>query len=118
MRASSSKEDKVARADLTSLGDIQEACAHILNRLEGVSLAKFADDRTLRDSINMQLAYIGEASKSLSDKAKKMYPAIAWRDMARLRDLLVQRSWHAEVMKLWEIVQSDIPVLYSTLQGE
>jgi len=104
--------------DQDSLGDILEACAHILGRLENVSLARFADDRTLRDSINMQLAYIGEAAKNLSDKAKQQYPAIEWKDMARLRDLLVQRSWHAEIMKLWELVQTDIPSLYATLQGE
>jgi uncharacterized protein with HEPN domain len=104
--------------DTAFLADILEACAHILSRVENVGLPRFADNRQLRDSINMQLVIIGEAAKHLSDKTRRRYPNIAWTDIARLRTLLVHRYWHADIIKLWEIVQTDIPLLCATLQGE
>lgn len=101
--------------DLAFLDDIREACALILERVANKKLPDFVADRGLQDGIGMRLIIIGEASKNLTDSTKHLYPTIQWRDMARLRDLFVHRYWSIDALKMWEIVNEDIPNLFEIL---
>jgi uncharacterized protein with HEPN domain len=106
------------RGDKAYISDLLEACAHILSYVGSMSLPRFVENRLLRDSVTLQLIIIGEASNKLSDGFKKQHPNMVWKDIVNLRNLLVHKYWQVDVMKLWEIVQDDIPTLYATLSGE
>ena len=101
--------------DEAFLDDIREACALILSRTKNTRLPDFVSDTTLQDSVVLRLAVIGEASKNLTDAARRRYPNVRWRDMMRLRDLLVHRYWSVDPMKVWNIVKEDVPLLLETL---
>lgn len=106
------------RGDNAYISDILEACAHILSNMGTISLPEFVGNRLLRDSVTLQLIIIGEASNNLSNDFKTAHPKIVWKDIISLRHLLVHKYWQVDIMKLWEIVQDDIPSLFSTFQGE
>ena len=101
--------------DLAFLDDIREACAIILARTKDKQLPDFIEDTGLQDSIVLRLIIIGEASKNLSEAARKNYPSITWKDMIRLRDMAVRHYWKVEPLKIWNIVQDDIPNLLEIL---
>jgi uncharacterized protein with HEPN domain len=63
----------------------------------------------------LRLIVIGEAAKSLTDTARKRYPSIRWKDMIRLRDFAVHHYWKVDALRIWEIVQEDIPQLLKIL---
>ncbi|HEY6476944.1 MAG TPA: HepT-like ribonuclease domain-containing protein [Polyangia bacterium] len=63
-----------------------------------------------------QLAIVGEAAKNLSSKTKDKYPGVAWRDIGRLRDLVVHDYWKIGVAEIWNIATTDIPSLLETLR--
>jgi uncharacterized protein with HEPN domain len=101
--------------DRAFLDDIKEACALILSRVKNKQLPDFISNSELQDSIVLRLIVIGEASKSLTDTARKRYPSIQWKDMIRLRDLAVHHYWKVDALKIWEILQEDIPQLLKIL---
>ena len=101
--------------DAAFLDDIREACALIVSRLRKKQLPDFVSDTQLQDSVVLRLIVIGEACKNLSEKTQKRYRDVQWRDMARLRDLAVHHYWRIDALKIWEIVQEDVPLLLSCL---
>jgi uncharacterized protein with HEPN domain len=101
--------------DRAFLDDIKEACALILSRVKNKQLPDFISNSELQDSIVLRLIVIGEASKSLTDTARKRYPSIQWKDIIRLRDLAVHHYWKVDALKIWEIIQEDIPQLLEIL---
>jgi uncharacterized protein with HEPN domain len=101
--------------DRAFLDDIKEACALILSRVKNKQLPDFISNSELQDSIVLRLIVIGEASKSLTDTARKRYPSIQWKDIIRLRDLAVHHYWKVDALKIWEIIQQDIPQLLEIL---
>jgi uncharacterized protein with HEPN domain len=101
--------------DWAFLDDIKEACALILSRVKNKQLPDFISNSELQDSIVLRLIVIGEASKSLTDTARKRYPSIQWKDIIRLRDLAVHHYWKVDALKIWEIIQEDIPQLLEIL---
>jgi uncharacterized protein with HEPN domain len=107
----------VTRADKDPayLDDIREACATIMAYVREKTLVDFIASRLLQDGVIRRLGIIGEAAKSLSVKAKDRYPSVAWRDMARLRDLVVHHDWKIGLPEIWGIATNDIPALLKTL---
>jgi uncharacterized protein with HEPN domain len=101
--------------DRAFLDDIKEACALILSRVKNKQLPDFISNSELQDSIVLRLIVIGEASNSLTDTARKRYPSIQWKDIIRLRDLAVHHYWKVDALKIWEIIQQDIPQLLEIL---
>jgi uncharacterized protein with HEPN domain len=101
--------------DRAFLDDIKEACALIQSRVKNKQLPDFISNSELQDSIVLRLIVIGEASKSLTDTARKRYPSIQWKDIIRLRDLAVHHYWKVDALKIWEIIQEDIPQLLEIL---
>ena len=102
-------------SDAAFLDDIREACALIVSRLRKKQLPDFVSNTELQDSVALRLIVIGEASKNLSETARKRYPDVQWKDMSRLRDLAVHHYWKIDALKIWEIVQEDVPFLLSRL---
>lgn len=102
--------------DLAYLDDIRESCAVIIDYVKGKTLVDFVASRLLRDGVIRQLAVVGEATKNLSAKVKEKYPRLAWRDIGRLRNLVVHHYWKIGVAEIWNIATTDIPALLKTLR--
>lgn len=103
------------RTDAAFLDDIREACALIMKRVEGKKLPDFVNNRDLQDSIMLRLIVLGEASKNLSETARRRLSSVQWKDMIRLRDFAVHHYWNIDALKIWKMVQSDVPKLAALL---
>lgn len=101
--------------DAAYLDDILTSCSLIVSRVESRLLPDFVSNLELQDSILHRLIIIGEASKKVSEHTKKKFPELDWRDIARLRDLSVHRYWKIDALKIWKIVQEDVPQLLEIL---
>jgi uncharacterized protein with HEPN domain len=101
--------------DLAYLDDIREACALVADYVRGKTLVDFVGDRLLQDAVIRRLGIIGEASKSLSAKGKGDFPGVAWKDMGRLRDLLVHHYWRVGLPEIWTIATADVSELLGAL---
>jgi len=103
------------RGEEQRLDDIRTSCALIVDRLRGKKFPDFVADLVLQDSVIRRLEIIGEASKNLTLPTQRLYPDIQWKDMMRLRDRAIHGYFELDAMKLWKIVQEDVPQLLELL---
>ncbi len=74
-----------------------------------------ADERTY-DAVVRNLQIIGEAVKQIPPEVREQYPAIEWRKIAGLRDILAHAYFSLENETLWDIVQNKVPESLEQMQ--
>lgn len=95
------KDERVyLRQILKSLGRIDQEAAK--------GEPTFRSSETVQEAILMNLAVIGEAVKALSESTTTSAPEVPWREIARLRDMIIHRYHHIDLNEIWDIVRLDI----------
>jgi uncharacterized protein with HEPN domain len=70
----------------------------------------FASTQT-QDAVIRRLEIIGEAVKSLPSEWKDAHPETQWRQIARMRDVLIHRYFSVDLDLTWTMARSDVPTL-------
>ena len=99
------------RDDKSYLLDIIEAAKLILEFTRGVSRADFEEDLLRQSAVIRQLEIIGEATKHLSEDFRSSHPAIPWRNIAGMRDILIHAYNHIDTEEVWNAAVESIPIL-------
>jgi uncharacterized protein with HEPN domain len=93
--------------------DILESISSIEKIIQGRNLEQFASDTTSRLATERLLEIVCEASRRLPDEIKESEPTIDWQKMIDFGNVL-RHAYHAiRVDIVWDIVQTDLPVLKS-----
>jgi uncharacterized protein with HEPN domain len=98
------------------LDDIRESCEKISRYAGDLDIAQFRSDEKTFDAIVRNLEIIGEAVKHLPQELLIRSPAIDWRKIAGLRDVVIHEYFGVDEDILWDIVQHKIPVLLDEVQ--
>jgi len=101
--------------DQAFLNDIRKACALILSNTSNKKLPDFVADVFFQHAVANLLLIIGEAAKNISPTTRRRYHTLNWQGMAKLRDLFAHHYWTVDPLKMWNIVQNEIPKLLETL---
>jgi uncharacterized protein with HEPN domain len=64
-----------------------------------------------QDATIRQLEIVGEATKQLSADLRSRYPAVPWRRMAGLRDVLIHQYMGVDLDAVWEIAVHNAPAI-------
>jgi uncharacterized protein with HEPN domain len=104
----------VSRSDHERIADIV-AAADELKRLVAGGKARYDADRVLQLAAERLLEIIGEAASSISPQTTTRYPAVAWRDIARLRILLAHHYHRVDPDQVWSIAGHDVPTMIRQL---
>ena len=73
------------------------------------------DDKTVF-AVVRALEIMGEAVKRLPPAVKNRYPAIAWKDIAGMRDKLTHEYFGVNLRVIWDTAKQDIPTLRPLMQ--
>ena len=98
------------------LEDILEAIDRIQEYMQGVTRAAFENDRMRFDAVIRNLEVIGEAVKQVPESVRARYSSVEWRKIAGLRDILIHKYFHINIEIVWDVVQSNIPILKTEIQ--
>ena len=60
---------------------------------------------------------IGEATKNLSKEFKEKYPAINWKELAGLRDVLIHQYFGVRWDIIWTVIKNTIPPLKDKIEN-
>ena len=96
------------------LAHIWECIGHIEDFTQGGREAFFAE-RVVQDAVLRNLEVIGEAAKRISGEFRTAHPAIPWRSMAGLRDVLIHDYEGVDLNQVWQVVDRDLPQLKSAI---
>ena len=84
------------------LEDIRTVLARVARYTAGLDKVQFlADDKTV-DAVVRNLEILGEAVRCLSDDFKQRHPAIAWIQIAGLRNRIVHDYFGLDLEIIWK----------------
>ena len=76
---------------------------------------EFLASRLIQDGVVRNLEVIGEASKNLSIELREANPAIPWRQIAGMRDVLIHDYLKVNLFRVWLTVSTDLPDFRTTM---
>ena len=90
------------------LEDILEAIQKIDTYVKDVEFEQFADDSMRREAVFFNLQIIGEAVKHIPDALREAYPAVEWRKIAGLRDIMAHAYFSINLEIVWDVVENKL----------
>jgi uncharacterized protein with HEPN domain len=91
------------------LSDIAESCDRIEVYVRDMDRDAFCGDQKTIDAVVRNLEIIGEAVKQLPDEFRARSPAIEWRKIAGLRDILIHAYHGVDEDLVWSVVRAKLP---------
>ena len=76
---------------------------------------EFLASRLIQDGVVRNLEVIGEATKNLSTGLREANPAVPWRQIAGMRDVLIHDYLKVNLSRVWLTVSTDLPELRTTV---
>jgi uncharacterized protein with HEPN domain len=98
------------------LDDILDSTIRILEYSENMDLQDFVSNRMAYDAILRNLEIIGEGVKNVPADVRTRYPQVEWRRIAGLRDVMAHTYYSLDDETLWNVVQTEVPVLRQHIQ--
>jgi len=105
------------QSDKDALIDMCGAALQIGTYMSGKDRAEFMADAMRQDAVIRQLEIIGEAVTRLTSEFKLTIPAIPWRNMSGLRNILIHAYDHVDLDQVWTIATNYAPQLIHDLKA-
>ncbi len=93
------------------LSDIIGSINKIEQYTKNMSFQDFLQNDLVQDGVVRNLEIIGEAVKKIPDHIKRQKPDVEWKKIAGLRDILIHDYFGVDVVIVWDIIETKIPVL-------
>jgi uncharacterized protein with HEPN domain len=105
-----SRDAQLYVADMVAAGEA------ILRYIDGVTFEAFAANDEKRAAVERQVFVIGEAAARLADDWKQRRPAVPWRKIIGLRNLLAHGYWSIDAEELWDVARNKVPEFLTELR--
>jgi uncharacterized protein with HEPN domain len=102
--------------DKALLYDMLDAALHLQSIWASRSLGDLLSDRTLQWATDRGFNIIGEAARKVSNATKAAHPAIDWRRIVGLRNIVVHDYDEVDYARHWAVIQNDLPTLIAELK--
>jgi uncharacterized protein with HEPN domain len=99
------------------IADILHCCEKILRFTSGMTQDQFAENDLVTDAVLQNIEIIGEATKNLPDDIRARMPAIEWKSIAGMRDMLSHVYFRVDPGIVWDVVETKVPELLRTLRA-
>ena len=93
------------------LQDIAEAITLIRDFIGDAGFDGFLHDPKTSAAVIRELEIIGEATKALPQSVRTKEPAIDWRKIAGMRDVLMHAYFGVDLDMVWEVLTNKLPEL-------
>jgi len=93
------------------LQNILDCTRLIQEYTQALSKDDFLASIQVQDAVLRRIEIIGEAAKNFPPGWTDSYPEVPWRQIARMRDLLIHRYFSVDFELTWDTIHQDIPEL-------
>ncbi len=98
------------------LEDMLEAVRRVSEYSSGLTRAELVADRKTVDAIVRNLEILGEAAKHVPAEVRSRNPAVDWKRIAGMRDVLAHDYFGIDEDILWDVIANKIPALQAPLE--
>lgn len=104
------------RDDRARLRDMLASIEHI-EKYASYGRDRFVNDELVRTFIIHHLQILGEAGNKLSNELRVLHEEVPWPKVLGIRHIIVQDYFRVDYDIVWDVVEGELPVLKSQLQG-
>jgi uncharacterized protein with HEPN domain len=97
--------------------DILGALRAIARYTDGMTFDEFAGDGRTMDAVVRNLVTMGESIRWIPEPILDAYPAVPWRTLRGMRNVVVHEYFGVDPAILWETVRGDLPPLEADLEA-
>lgn len=105
------------RHDSSYLVDMLLAARNAVKFASGLTQQQFEQDDLRQNAVTKAIENIGEAASRLSPETKEKHPEIEWGKIVGMRHRLVHGYFAINYVRVWKVVQNDLPKLISQLES-
>ncbi len=73
------------------------------------------ENTQIQDAVLRRLEVIGEAVKGIGEDVRSRYPAVPWKEIAGMRDVLIDAYFGVKLERVWRVIEEDLPELHEHL---
>jgi len=101
--------------DAGRINDMLEAADYVISFVDGLSYEQFLTDKIRYFAVMKNVEIIGEAANLLTNEFKTSHGDIPWKQIIKMRHVLVHGYSNVLPDILWETAKHDIPELKGML---
>ena len=101
---------------LGRLRDILEASRLIASYVKDTSEAGFRADTQKQDAVVRRIEIIGEATAHLSDETRREVPALPFRKLRGMRNIVAHDYANVDLGIVWQVATAHLPEVCSALE--
>jgi uncharacterized protein with HEPN domain len=83
---------------------------------EGLTWEEFQRSSLHQHAVAKALENIGEAARKVTDETRATHPEIPWSQIISLRHRIAHDYFRLDLVRMWEIVQNDVPALIEMIE--
>jgi len=102
--------------DAASLWDMVQAIRRIQEFTANLSFEDYQESILIQSAVERQLEILGEAAGRISEEFRQAHPAIDWRTIVGLRNILIHRYDQIQQDILWNIIATELVNLLVQLE--
>ena len=96
--------------------DMLNASREAIEFVSGLTYEEFCENRMSQFAVWKSLEIVGEAASRVNIQTKETNAHIPWADIVGMRNHLVHEYFRINLLRVWETVKRDIPILVSQLE--
>ena len=104
-------------SEYAALADMIDAAERAMEYAVGSDATGLPFDRMRADAMLRVIGVLGEAAGRLSDATRSRFPALPWRQMKGMRNVLIHRYDRVAWQIVWDTVTVHIPAMMDDLRA-
>jgi len=102
--------------DLTRFNHMLDSTRNILSFAKGRKKADLDKDRQFLSAVLREFEIVGEAAGKISEKTKKRFPTIPWKEVIGMRNRLIHAYFDIDHDMIWNTIRNNLPTFLLHLE--